>query len=61
MTQATAHILEELDMLPLADLMLVRRRILEIEHQDDDVAMCDAAAIEGAQMLDRMEAEDAKS
>jgi hypothetical protein len=33
--------------------------LLEIANADPDIALCNQAALEGAQLLDRMEDEDA--
>ena len=41
-------------------MRLVRQRMLELAASNEDVAICDNAALEGAMMLDRMEEEDAR-
>ena len=43
-----------------AERRAVREGLLEIANQDSDVNLCNQAALEGALMLDRMEAEDAQ-
>ena len=53
-----ADILTGLPRLAPADLRAVRRKLIELAEENSEVASCDAAALEGAQMLDRMEAED---
>ncbi len=53
-----AQIITELPKLTPADLLAVRRKLVEISEENEDVALCDAAALEGAQLLDQMEAED---
>ena len=55
-----AQIIAELAKLTTADLRAVRRKLIEVAGQSEDVALCDAAALEGAQMFDRLEAEDGK-
>jgi hypothetical protein len=35
------------------------RRVLELESESEDIALCDHVAREGFAMLDRLEAEDA--
>jgi hypothetical protein len=42
-----------------AEQRLVRQRLLELAAQNQDVELCDQAALEGASMLDRMEDEGA--
>ena len=55
---SVAEIITELPRLTTADLRMVRRRLIEIAEENKDIASCDAASVEGAQMLDRMEAEN---
>ena len=55
---SVAQILSELPKLVPADRLAVRRKLIELAEENEDVALCDAAALEGAQMLDRMEEED---
>lgn len=55
---SVADILTELPRLTPTDLRMVRRKLIEITEEDVEIASCDAAALEGAQMLDRLEAED---
>ncbi|OHE76361.1 MAG: hypothetical protein A2107_02620 [Verrucomicrobia bacterium GWF2_62_7] len=57
---STAQILAELPNLPKPDLKAIRRRLQELAERDEDVALCDQAALAGAQLLDRMEEEDAR-
>jgi hypothetical protein len=57
---SATEIINELPKLTEAELKSVRRRLLEIAAQNEDVALCDHAAQEGAAMLDRMEEEDAR-
>jgi hypothetical protein len=56
---SAAQIIEELPKLSEADMRLVRQRLIELAAQTEDVALCDQAALEGAMMLDRLEADDA--
>lgn len=53
------QIIDELPKLTAADLRAIRRRLMELAEQNEEVAGCDAMALEGAQMLDRMEQRDA--
>ena len=55
---SVAQIIDELPKLTPADLLTVRRKLIEISEENEDVALCDLAALEGAQLLDKMEAED---
>ena len=57
-TMSAAQIIDELPKLTPADLLAVRRKLIEISEENEGVAHCDAAALEGAQMLDQMEAGD---
>ena len=56
---SAAEIINELPKLSAAEVRLVRQRLLELAAQTEDVALCDQAALEGAMILDRLEAEDA--
>ncbi len=56
---SVTEIIEELPRLPESDRRAIREVLLEIANEDPDVALCNQAALEGAQMLDRMEGEDA--
>lgn len=55
---SAADILLELPKLPKPDLLAIRRKLIELAEQNDDVALSDALALEGAQMMDKMEEED---
>ena len=55
---STAQIIEELPRLSAAELMAVRRKLMELAVEDEDVEMCNAAALDGAGLMDRMEEED---
>jgi hypothetical protein len=57
---SATEIINELPELTEAELRSVRQRLLELAAQNEDVALCDQAALEGAQMLDRMEEDDAR-
>ena len=54
---SVAEIIEELPKLTVADRRAVRRRLMDLADANEDVALCDAMALEGAQMLDQMEAD----
>src|SRR5262249_55563812 len=56
---STSEIIEELPKLTEADRRAIREVLLEIANQNQDVALCNQSALEGAMMLDRMEDEDA--
>jgi hypothetical protein len=56
---SATEIINELPKLTEAELRLVRQRLLELAAQNQDVELCDQAALEGATMLDRMEDQDA--
>ena len=55
---SATEILAELEKLSPGDLRRVRRKLVDLAEQNEDVALCDAVALEAAQMLDRMETED---
>ena len=57
---SASEIIKELPKLSEAERQAVREGLLEIANQDSDVNLCNQAALEGALMLDRMEAEDAQ-
>lgn len=58
---SAAEIIRELPRLTEADRRRIREVLLEIANQDPDVALCNQSAIEGAQLLDRMEDDDARN
>jgi hypothetical protein len=51
---SVTEIINELPKLTEAELRSVRRRLLELAAQNEDIALCDQAALEGAAMLDRL-------
>ena len=57
---STTDIIKELPKLSETDRRAIREVLLEIANEDPDIALCNQAALEGAQMLDRMEEEDAR-
>ena len=57
---SAAEIIKELPKLAEADRRAIRQVLLEIAHQDPDVALCNQSAMEGAMMLDCMEDDDAQ-
>jgi hypothetical protein len=57
---SATDIINELPKLTEVELRSVRQRLLELAAQNEEVALCDQAAIEGAVMLDRMEEDDAR-
>jgi len=56
---STVEIINELPKLTDAERRAVREKLMELATEQEEVALADAAAIEGARLLDRMEAEDA--
>jgi hypothetical protein len=57
---SATEIIKELPRLTEADRRHIREALLEIANQDQDIALCNHAALEGAMLLDRMEDEDAR-
>jgi len=57
---SAAEIINELPKLSEAERRAVRQKLSELEAENDDIALCNQAALEGALMLDRMEEEDAR-
>ena len=53
------EIIKELPRLTEANRRQIRETLLAIANENPDVALCNQTALEGAQMLDRMEDEDA--
>ena len=54
------EIINELPKLSESDRRAIREKLLELAAENDDVAICNQAALDGALMLDRMEDEDAR-
>jgi hypothetical protein len=59
-SMSATEIINELPKLTEAELRSVRQRLLELAAQNEEIALCDQAAGEGAAMLDRMEEDDAR-
>jgi hypothetical protein len=57
---SATDIIRELPKLTEADRRAIREGLLELANSNPDVALCNQAALEGAQLLDRMEDEDAR-
>ena len=57
---SAAEILNELPKLSEVERRAVRQKLLELAAENEAVALCDQTALEGAMILDRMEAEDAR-
>lgn len=55
-----AEIINELPRLTLAERRAVCTRIQELEPEQETLDLCDSLALEAVQILDRMEAEDAR-
>ena len=54
---SASEIIKELPKLSEAERRAIREGLLEIANQDPDVALSNQAALDDAQMLDRMENE----
>ena len=57
---SATEIINQLPNLTEAELRLVRRRLLELAAQNDDIDLSNQTAMDGALMLDRMEDDDAR-
>lgn len=57
---SATEIIDDLPKLNETERRAVRRKLVELAAENQDVASCDQAALEGAMMLDQMEAEDAR-
>jgi hypothetical protein len=52
---SAAQIIDELPRLTEAERRAVRERLLELAQENQDIAACNQAALDGALMLDRLE------
>ena len=57
---SAAEILKALPKLTEAERRAVRRKLSELAAENEEMVLCDQAAVEGAKLLDRMEEEDAR-
>jgi hypothetical protein len=57
---SATEIINDLSKLTEPEQRAVRRKLVELAAANQEVASCDKAALEGAMMLDQMEAEDAR-
>jgi len=57
---SAADIINELPKLTEAERRAVREKLSELAAHNEDIELCNQAALEGAIMLDRMEEEDAR-
>ena len=57
---SATEIINELPRLTEAERRAVREKLSELATQNEDIQVCNQAALEGALMLDRMENEDAR-
>ncbi len=57
---SAAEIIKELPKLTEAELRSVRQRLLELAAQNQDIEVCNQAAMDGAAMLDHLEEDDAR-
>ena len=60
MDMSATEIINELPKLTDAERRAVRQKLSELAAENADIDSCNQAALEGAQMLDRMEEEDAR-
>ena len=57
---SATEIINQLPALTEAERRAVRKKLSELAAENEDVELCNQAALEGAMMLDRMEEEDAR-
>ena len=57
---SATEIINDLPKLTEAERRAVRQKLVELAAENEDVALCDQAALEGAMVLDQMEAENAR-
>ena len=57
---SATEIINELPKLTDAERRAIRQRLSELAAEDEDIALCNQAALEGAKLLDRLEEEDAR-
>lgn len=57
---SATEIINELLKLSEAERRAVRQKLSELAAQNEDIELCNQAALDGALMLDRMEEEDAR-
>ena len=57
---SATEIINELPKLTDAERRAVRQKLSELAAENADIESCNQAALEGAQVLDRMEEEDAR-
>ncbi len=58
---SAAEIINHLPNLTEPEMRQVRQRLLELTAQNREVGLCNQSALEGAQLLDQLEDEDARS
>ena len=58
---SATEILEELPKLTESERRAVRRKLLELAAQNEDVRLCDQAATDSARLLDAMEEADGRT
>ncbi len=57
---SATEIIQDLPKLSELERRAVRRKLVELAAENQDVAACDQAALESAMLLDQMEADDAR-
>ncbi len=57
---SATEIINELPKLTDAERRAVRQRLLDLANREEDIALCNQAALEGAIMFDRLEEDDAR-
>ncbi|HXD00014.1 MAG TPA: hypothetical protein VN048_11780 [Verrucomicrobiae bacterium] len=55
---SATEIINELPKLTDTERRAVRQGLLDLANRDEDIALCNQAALEGALMLDRLEEQD---
>ena len=58
---SATEIIQDLPKLSETERRAVGRKLVELAAENQDVASCDQSALEGAMMLDQMEADDARN
>lgn len=57
---SATEIINELPKLTDTERRAVRQRLLDLANRDEDVALCNQAALEGAILLDKLEEQDTR-
>jgi len=57
---SATEIIDQLPKLTESERRAIRQKLSELAAQNEDIDLCNQAALEGAMMFDRMEEEDAR-